>query len=89
MLLFLGFQIKFIVFIFFIESLAYTCYISLFPQKVKYRCSSTVTFMYPWNGFITKAAKIVLLIAFNFSAVLSFVDVILISSVSESKTSFE
>ena len=41
------------------------------------------------DGFITKAAKLVLLIAFNFSAVLSFVDVILISSVSESKTSFE
>ena len=31
MSLFLGFQIIFIVFIFLIESLAYTCYISLFP----------------------------------------------------------
>ena len=44
-------------------------------------------YMYLWNGFIIKVAELVSLIAFNFPAVLSFFDVVLIGNV-ELKTSF-
>ena len=46
-----------------------------------------MTYMYLWNGVIIKVAKLVSLIAFNFPAVLSFFDVVLMSNV-ELRTSF-
>ena len=46
-----------------------------------------MTYMYLWNGFIIKVAKLVSLMALNFLAVISFFDVVLISNV-ELKTSF-